>query len=346
MRVALITTTVNVPRVLELYRNIAGFAAECGRIKFFVAGDKNTPREAYEFVLGLGRCGTVCLPESGYQYKCSELLGWNNDSRRNIALLEAVKWGAEIIVSVDDDMLPLGDDVFKQFECALMRPFSGLELGSPGNWFDAGCYTIPQARQRGLPFGCAIDNSGSFVCDAQVGAMQGIILGTPDTDVVTMLASGPSIVGVTDILRNGFVVDPEAKAVMNSQFTAFRRELAPCFAQFYKWQHRNTDIFASLIMRRVMREMNLYTYYGPPMGFHARTPRDSLKDLKAEMWGLERVERFATYLDRKPLSGASVMENVRAIYQGFNHDPNSYDLLEQANVDCALAFLDDMEGVL
>ena len=96
-------------------------------------------------------------------------------------------------------------------------------------------------------------------------------------------------------------------------------------------------------MRRVMREMNLYTYYGPPMGFHARTQRDPLKDLKAEMWGMEHVAAFAHMLDGLQFNGLNhVVSDVRHIWN--NAAQESY--IAKENIDCALLFLDDMEGVL
>ena len=149
------------------------------------------------------------------------------------------------------------------------------------------------------------------------------------------------VLSATDVLKAGFVAHPAALGVFNSQFTAFRRELAPCFAQFYKWQGRNTDIMASLIMRRVMREMNLYTYYGPPTGFHARTQRDPLKDLKAEIWGLEHVAEFAAELDKweMDLTSQSVAHAVRFFY-------SASKVIPEGCHEAAMAFLDDIEGAL
>lgn len=337
MKIALVTTTINVPRVLQLYRRLGP------DVRFFVAFDENTPEEAVNFCV-YDLPNTQCLYIQDQQkWKCSELLGFSNDSRRNIALLEAIRWGAEIIVSCDDDMLGRGFDFFQIVETVLTQKFSGLQLGLDGFWADVGRFTVPPVPQRGLPLNASQCNGISFVVDAQVGVMQGIILGVPDTDASSM-ASGKNFVhSTTDILRNGLVVHPGANAVFNSQFTAFRRELAPCFAQFYKWQGRNTDIFASLIMRRVMRERNLYTYFGPPFGFHARTPRDPLKDLKAEMWGLEHVAEFAQWLDSYIYMSddKTAAQACRRIYEGM-----SEHILPRANIECALAFLDDTESVL
>ena len=337
MRTALITTTVNVPTVLALYRKLGP------DVRFFVALDKNTPEAAVNFCqYDIPNCEVLYIQDQ-QKWRCSELLAWNNDSRRNIALLEAVRWGADIIVSIDDDMIPVDIDFFERIEMTLSEPFSGLQLGADRGWFDAGQFTFPAARQRGLPH-YEISNGYSHAMDVQIGAMQGIILGVPDTDAGTAMRDKPFIKSATDILRNGFVVDPNAKAVFNSQITAFRRELAPCFAQFYKWQSRNTDIFASLVMRRVMRERGLYTYFGPPTGFHNRSERDPRKDLEAEAWGMDNIVAFERCLNETDLhAGDSVAAHTAYLYDAVAGQTGivSVDML-----GAVFAFLDDMRLVL
>jgi hypothetical protein len=339
--IALTTTTVNVPHVLASY---AKFDPE---MLIIVAADTKTPPEAKDFIM------EHCQPVSRIEfmtveaqqdmgYKSSELIGWNTDSRRNIALLQAIKSGAEIIVSVDDDMIPCGEDFFYNIERVLSAPYLGLQCGEPEYWFDAGRYTIPPAKQRGLPADCGFVNAFSSATDVQVGAVQGIILGVPDTDAMTAITNSPVVTGATDILRNGFVVHPEALTVFNSQLTAFRRELAPAFAQFYKWQGRNTDIFASLIMRRVMRERGLHTYFGPPMAFHARSKRPLFNDLKAEMFGLEHIVEFQNCLDGLTFrENMCVSEQVRSAYVRLQ----KFSWFHSDCAEAALAFCDDVEGV-
>lgn len=338
MKTALITTTINVPRVLSLYR------AHDQWVEFFIAGDLKTPRETAQFCedeLQYTGFRTGCSyldPEfqKALNYKCSELIGWNTDSRRNIALLEAMKSGAEIIISVDDDMIPL-DTFWWAFHNKFAVPYNGLQLGVANHWFDAGDLTMPKAMQRGLPYDVPFYSAASSVTDARIGAMQGIILGIPDTDACTAIADKPFIHSATDILKAGFVVDPRANAVMNSQLTAFRTELAPTFAQFYFAQGRNTDIMASLLMRRIMRERNEYAFYGLPMGFHARQPRPLLKDLQAERYGVDNIVAYADYLNRAPLpKDISVTESCRILAQGWNGP----------ELEAALAFYDDVESVL
>lgn len=356
VKIALVTTTINVPTVLKQYRGMLPRFIDYGatpktvlknlHVRFFIALDQKSPYgELAKFDSDI--VFSWLTLDQQKQWKSSELTGFNTDSRRNFAILEALKWGAEIIVSIDDDMIPLTPTFFEQIEHILGKPFSGVCLGqsNPDTWLDAGQFTIPPARQRGLPPNAGAPDTHQFVSDVQVGAMQGIILGTPDTDAATTIVNRPLVHTASTLLQSGFVADLNTNAVFNSQITAFRRELAPAFAQFYKWQGRNTDIIASIIMRRIMRDRGLYTYYGPPMGYHARVPRDPQKDMAAEQWGLDNIRTLQTYLDeatdlfdtREP-----VTEQLRAVYDDLRHSAYWPPKLS----DCALAWLDDCESVI
>ena len=337
MKIALITTTINVPTVLSLYRKLGP------DVEFFVAGDHKTPVAAYEFCKTIDKCHFYSPQEQmDLGYKSSELIGWNTDSRRNIALLEAVEWGADIILSVDDDMIPTSE-IFFEGPYLDFEPFSGLCAGEPGYWFDAGKFTVPPAKQRGLPVHYGLVNSFEPVVNAEIGVMQGIILGVPDTDSLTAITCEPRVYSVTDVLRNGFVVRPDALTVFNSQLTAFRRELAPGFAQFYRWQGRNTDIFASLIMRRIMKERGLHTYFGPPMGYHARKSRQLFNDLKSEMYGLEHIVEVSDCVNRTKVGNyLSAAEQVADLYIQLS----GLKWFDAFNHAAAMAWCDDIERVL
>ena len=334
MKVALITTTINVPKVLALYRKADP------SVHFFVAIDKKTPEEAVNFC----QCDVlnthVIFIQDQQKYKSSELIGWNTNSRRNIALLEALKWGADLIISVDDDMIPY-PTFFWDFVRLFTTSYSGLQIGSSGEWCDVGNFTVPGARQRGLPPDTAYGPKVNTACDVEIGAAQGIILGVPDTDASTAMTEHPIIYSASDILKNGFVVHPQAYSIFNSQITAFKRELAPAFAQFYNYQGRNTDIFASVLMRRLMRDRKLYTHFGLPMGFHARQPRPLFNDLKAEMFGLEHINAFAKELDRLVITGRDAIDDCRALIE-----PLPHKLAPGGLKEAMMAFYDDVENVL
>lgn len=349
MKTALITTTINVPHVLEHYRAIGS------NVRFFVAGDQKSPHQAIGDLLEtIGRSGygeEACEPyyhpvdQEGLNYACSELIGWNSIQRRNIALLEAVKWGAEIIVSTDDDNIPLDWDYFQRFTETLdARLWNGCR--ATGQSFDVGQLLDPIAPHRGFPLNYGKNFKIESVVGAKIGVAAGICLGDPDVSAVTRMANAPVVHRVSELLRTGIVVKPGTKTVFNSQNSAFIRELAPAFFML-PGVGRYDDIFASLIMQRVMQERAWHVHFGQPFVWQQRNQHNLVRDLENELYGMERMQRFVTHLERLSLStGATVLSHVRQIWNSFDHTPNSYDLVPKRTIEAALAFCDDMEKVL
>jgi hypothetical protein len=322
MKIALITTTINIPTVLKLYR-----ACDCF-VGIFVAPDKKTPEDALNFCrYDVADCHIV-YEDVASTYACSSLLGWNTIARRNIALLEALKWGADLIVTVDDDNIPMSLDYFYNFE-KLFTPideFLGgvqIQADSPGGWFDPGSLLQPPAPHRGFPRQLIASHRrwrAVPAVDQKVGVAAGICLGDPDIDAVERIANAPTVHGVSELLRAGIAVDPAGPkritevtipsqgtstvtlgnagtwTVFNSQNTAFVRELAPCFLMVPSFG-RYDDIFASLICQRVMRELNYVVHFGQPFVWQQRNPHDLFRDLNAELFGMEHILDLADSLD-------------------------------------------------
>ena len=96
MDMTLITTTIYVPRVLELYRRLNP------DVSIVVAGNRKTPHDACPRFLrrSVTRCTSVMKSRRNLGYRSSPVIGWNRIMRRNVALLEAIKSGAEIIVQL------------------------------------------------------------------------------------------------------------------------------------------------------------------------------------------------------------------------------------------------------
>lgn len=301
MKLAIVTTTIYTPRVLDLWN--------APDVPVYIAGDLKTPPfvAAERFT---GAPFVYLAPEQQKRWKSSELTGWNTDSRRNFAVLEALKDGADIILSIDDDMIPLQQTFLDAVTSLFEQPFSGIQLGASQQWLDHGRFTVPPTAARGIPYDQQLEYAFDFVCAAPVGVVQGIIYGVPDATAVEAIANRPVVMSVVEPLVSGFVAHPEALAVFNSQLTAFRRELAPWFVQHYKSEGRNTDIFAAVAMREKMRELGWYTYYGPPGAWHNRMPRPLFNDLKAEMYGAEHIER-RRLLD--PAFHAAWLEDIASV---------------------------------
>jgi hypothetical protein len=336
VRVALCTTTINVPHVLKLYR------ACDPDVRFFVALDKNTPREAAEFVLAIDNA-SVCMVESGHKWKCSELIGFNCMQRRNIAFLEALKWGADIIYSCDDDNLPMDMAVphhFQLLRSVLDYEFDGL--CARGKWFDPGKLLVPYARQRGIPHDADTACTIEPITNAKVGVAAGLVLGDPDIAATTRMENHPEVYDATALGRAGIAVHPDTRTVHNTQATAFLRELVPCMF-LMPGLGRFDDIFASLVTRRIMRERGLHTHYGPPMVWQSRNKHNLISDLKAEISGMEHIEHFAHFLDSEILPNCgSVISHTAILYDAMRALP----YIPARAIDAAMAYLDDCEQVI
>lgn len=343
MKFAVITTTIGVPKVLELYNPV-----DC-----YVTGDLKTPPETADFCNDFAHI-YYFSPEKQRElaYKCCALVGWNTIGRRNIALLEALKDGATHIYTIDDDNIPMGNSNW-----LFLKDFLGLRaeylptLGSNRQkWFDVGQYLIPQARHRGFPISERHREYFQPVTNAKIGVWAGICLGDPDISAVDRISQAPIVHSVHEILKQGIVVDPNGTTVFNSQNTIFLRELAPAMFML-PGVGRYDDIFASIICQRVMRERGLHVHFGPPFVYQQRNAHNLLNDLKNELFGMEHVVEFARLVNEAPMPtqwGGSVaaptsINQVREIYTYlYNH----CNFLPPVVYEAAHAWLEDISKVL
>lgn len=335
MRVGCVLTTINVPRVLALY------AKHAPDVMFFVVGDRKTDDMAVvnfltDNVSNHAYYGIDTQHKLGY--KCSRLIGENCIQRRNIGFLEALRWGAEWIVSLDDDNISLSDDYFGDFRRVLCNKH-GLEASSSSGWFDVGTLLRPNAEHRGFPHTKRAQPSFDSIVDAKIGVAAGICLGDPDISAVERIANGPTVHGVSEVLRSGVVTDPRKTwTVFNSQNTAVIRELVPAW---FMLPHvgRYDDIFASLIVQRIMRETGHHVHFGHPFVWQQRNQHDLTKDLRMELMGMQQIEALTTYLSDLVLYGATTPEHLRQLYF-------SATMLPSDTIEAALAWCDDCERVL
>lgn len=335
MKVALVTTTIRVPEVLRLYRKLDPY------VGFFIATDDKSPhKEICAFADEIGNTLVRDPATHDGMYACSKLIGRNTVARRSCAILDALQWGATLIISIDDDNIPINR--YGQHFFTLWRElpgtarwfhsdkdifgspyFEGLEIRSPAGWFDPGSFQFPLNQapvvQRGFPqaqyrspgSNWHVNETMEFVpvTDAKIGVAQGMILGDPDTSAVDRISRHPVVHQVSEVLRAGIVTSPRSiYAPLNSQNLAFIRELAPCFL-FVPQFGRYDDIYASLVAQRVMHETGHYVHFGQPFVWQQRNEHNLLQDLKAEMWGMEHILEFTSFLDSLVISG-SVLNNL------------------------------------
>jgi hypothetical protein len=347
---AIVLTTINVPRVLEVYPSGSG-------TRFFVIGDRKSPEDQTRLFLhdlmkrGVDVRWYPAELQEKLGYACSDLIGWDSIQRRNIGFLEALKWGADVVISIDDDNVPISPQSYRLNHCYNRN--NAVPRGLPSftgpcvinryvhGWFDPGQLLVPRAPHRGFPSrGINLFEYGHIV-DARIGVNAGICLGDPDIGAVERIANAPMVHQVSELLRAGIALDCNTWTVFNSQNTAVIRELIPAWGMV-PFVNRYDDIYASLICQRVMRDRGLHVHFGPPFVFQNRNAHDLIDDLRKEIDGMEHILDLSHALDQTVLPGKSVVEDCRIIWYALK----TYDWMPARSVAATLAFLDDCERVL
>lgn len=338
-RLAVVTTTINAPHAIKLLHAHALFNMQVG---FFVAGDLKTPEQECADVVK--QCGANAFylsveTQKKLNYRCSDLIGWGCIQRRNIATLEALKWGADVLVFWDDDNLPIDHLYFNNFRDILSTPFNGLEATSESGWFDVGTLLDPTASHRGFPHEKACPPIITHVVGAKVQVAAGMCLLDPDISAVTRIARAPIVHQVSRLLDGGIAVDPKkTRTVWNSQNSAFVRELAPAFLMVPQFS-RYDDILCSIIVQKVMSG---HVHFGNPYVAQQRNVHNLVKDLEAEIWGMKHILNFTECVQGTLFAGFSVADKVHSVYA---HLSGWLDLPQGVN-RLADAWLEDVESVL
>lgn len=312
-KTVLVTTTIHVPQVLARYRELGP------EVRFIVAGDRKTPHaEARAFVESLGNaCYLSDQDQVLLGYECSEIIGWNKIMRRNLALLEAIRLRPEIIISIDDDNLPIGSEYFNSFQRALGSSYAGVMATSPAGWFNVGALIWPTVFHRGFSYE---QRSGTTQCQfrpvvgKRVGVAAGLWLGDPDIDAMDRIVNQPVALHFSDLLHQGILVDHRVFSPFNSQNTGFLAELAPLMMVLVG-VGRYDDIWASYIAERVMRDLDCFVHYGQPYVWQERNPQNRWKNLKDEVFGMEFTPQFCRDLEAMDLGDGGVLDKLERLYR-------------------------------
>jgi len=292
---ALITTTVTVPENLRHWRDQLD-----DEDVIVIAGDQKTPHDdVFKLLDDLPGHNIYLRPTDQERWRCSEPTGWSCVQRRNIALLEALKEGADTITTVDTDNYPLGPRWFQEADRALATTFARTSQVQPKHsdvpgWYDPGILCNPSVHHRGMPVSelhgpRAI--SEFEATDLRIGVVASLWLEDPDVSACERIAVDPvvtSVIGVTTLSGTTW-------APFNSQATTYRREVAPVMAV---WPHvgRYDDIWGSYLARAAFMVTGHSVYYGYPLVRQQRHPHDLLRDLREEMFGMRYTEELVAEL--------------------------------------------------
>ncbi len=241
--VAITTTTIHSPKGLQGYcANAKNYGHE--RVFFIIAGDKKTPEGVPAFCTALQR-------EFGYEVQYLDVadqekilrpfpslaqhLPYNSLSRRNVALLQAYRQGADVIVTIDDDNFSLAEQDFVGAHSIVGQQVDYTEIQASSGWYNV-CELLVEKRglpfyHRGFPLSERWQESKVKVrkANGRVVVNAGLWLESPDLDAVTWLDLPIEVVRYGDHYPQGIGLAPGTWSPFNSQNTALAREVLPAY---------------------------------------------------------------------------------------------------------------------
>lgn len=318
-RVALVTTTIHVPRCLEAYLANAERHGHAERVSVSVVGDRKTPAETAGFLQELGRRFPSSIRYLDVPAQQALLRRWpaldltlryNCIQRRNVGYLQAALDGAEVLIAVDDDNFVTDEDyvgahlaVGHEVCVPVVRHTSGwwnvcqrLTCDPPRRFYHRG---YPKSRQDWKAEGHEIERQ---TVRSVVNA--GLWLKNPDVDATTNIEEPVNVVGMAPVAGSRTCALARGTwCPFNSQNTAFDVSVLP--AMYLVVMHdqlrgyrldRLDDIWMSYFVRAVADQLGDHVLYGPPLVVQDRNPHNFLRDLTGELGGYLLTERLVEYL--------------------------------------------------
>ncbi len=315
--VAIVTTTINIPLFLESYiRNFEQFPVDGDKITFIIIGDLKSPHQKIkDYIQKLVPSFTIEYWDVESQKKwISETFGgrvavekieaaipYNSIRRRNLGYLRALELGADVVVSVDDDNYA-EDSNWLHEHLSILRATDPLPTVSSKNRIVNPCHILRfnypnvQIYSRGYPSSKLF--SDTFDVEARSGGKVALNLGlwtrSPDVDAYTnILYPDLESLGIKEEFHKRYALALNNYMPINTQNTAFIRELAPAFydvlmdtSVFGARIDRYDDVWAGFFALRLIHKLNYRATFGIPLTVHRRNKHDYISDLKSELIGM------------------------------------------------------------
>jgi hypothetical protein len=305
---AIVLTTINVPK------NIPEFMEKAdGEWIPIIVGDLKTPHGDVEKICKQNH-GVYLSPEKqvtlGFSHAAA--VSWNCYDRKNIGYLFALREGAEIIYSTDDDNFPTVD----HWDTYIKLGKQKIEtISSKSGWWN--CCSLGDAKitPRGYPVWLIQENPEYKSTSKQVdiGIQVGLWVGDPDIDAMTRILSTPTVKKYQD---KDVALDTGTMCPYNSQNTFISREMMPANmlwscprTEYYRYD----DIFAGYVGQVIAWHHGKNIKFGHPLLRQDRNTHDLAKDLRSEIGGMECQKDFFSVLRSIELTGINVRENLRQI---------------------------------
>lgn len=320
-KVALVTTTINVPRCLDAYLANAAEHQHGEQTSVVVVGDRKTPAATGEYLADLVRRfgNRVTYLDVAAQEKLLRrwpaldiIIRYNCIQRRNVGYLQAALDGAEVIVAMDDDNFVTEGDDYIGRHLIVGRQTSVPVVTHPDGWWNI-CSRLacdpprrfyhrgyPKSRQLFTPEKTPVIKTSTV--HPVVNA--GLWLKNPDVDATTNIEEPVNVVRMEPI--DGQPTCALAAGTwcpFNSQNTAFDVRILPAMylvvmldtVRGYRIG-RLDDIWMSYFVRAIADQLGDAVLYGLPLVVQDRNPHNFVRDLAEELAGYILTEKIVEYL--------------------------------------------------
>lgn len=330
-QVALVTTTIHVPRFLADVLENAERYGHGDNLSVIVVADRKTPDEVGRYLTQLDARFAAKINYLDMTAQKELLRRWPSFDlflrfdciqRRNIAFLQAAIDRAEVIITVDDDNFVTDDDfigyhlmVGQTVELPVLRHSSGwwnvcerLVAEPKRRFFHRG---FPKSAQDWNAADCEVEHS-----EVRIIANGGLWLGAPDVDATAHIEEPINVVGMKPIDgHRTCALGPGTWCPLNTQNTSFDASVLPALylPVMHDWLRgyrvtRMDDIWMSYFLRAIADGRNELVAYGAPLVRQERNPHSMLTDLSRELGGYILTEPVVDYLKRFHAASTSYHE--------------------------------------
>lgn len=310
--VAIVCTTIGDGAFLKHYaRAVAEYD---GDVTMIVIPDRKTPKTLWDAAREYAEAGNpnrIYCPDLDMQTAFLERLGapvgmfpFDTDYRRNIGYLMAYESGADVVISIDDDNLPVDGRWLTEHALSLTGPRE-LQTVSSYRHFWNPCILLEemfgQYWPRGYPYSQRESDLSITVETATVTVAinEGLWLGDPDVDAITRLARRPVAHGVAQ----SRALAADTWAPVNSQNTAVRRDVIPAY--YFFRSPRFGDIYQGYLAQACAKHLGQTVRFGSPVVRHERNDHDLLKDLEQELPDIQVLDEWLAWLTTTKPEGNS-----------------------------------------
>ncbi len=324
MKVAVVTTTIREPKFLESY-----YHESSDEVTYYVIGDNKTPnidswtrmddKESLEYY-DMKRqtewiSDTYPTQFDGVWFAIPE----NSIRRRNLGYLIALQEGADIIVTVDDDNFQSAGWLGEHKNA--LGYYDGSNIKNKimsRNGVVNPCHQLHMSHSnvypRGYPFSKYWSDTFETIPDTQgqISLNMGLCTGAPDVDGFTNLLY-PDLTSykIRDNCYFNIVYDSDYMPI-NTQNTAFRRELTPAFYAVRMDEtvnglqvDRYDDIWGGWFLQKCMHEKYEQVSFGEPVSLDMRNKHDYITDLRSEAACMSINNMMFDIVDSLELEGNS-----------------------------------------